>query len=240
MNGTLTGEPVDARTAASTVAPSTGAPSTGAPSTGAASTGAASTGATRTGAARTGVGTSRLAAGTTPRGRYCVRAAGPADDDAIRAFLCDLSVRSQYLRFFTVVSPPSRGLLRALTAGNPKADILLVTDADGAVIGHAMTVDAAGERAGSADVGLVVTDDWQGHGLGTVLLRLLAQRAADRGVVSLVLDVLPENSRMLGIIGRHWPDAERTRTLDSINITAPVTGAAPVPARAWAGECDAA
>ena len=236
MNGTLIGAPA----AASTIGPETVGPSTAGPSTVGPSTAGPSTGAAGAVVESPGLGTSRLAAGATPRGRYCVRAAGPADDDAIRAFLCDLSVRSQYLRFFTAVSPPSRGLLRALTAANPKADILLVTDAHGGVIGHAMTVDAAGERTGTADVGLVVTDDWQGLGLGTVLLRLLAQRAAARGVASLVLDVLPENSRMLGIIGRHWPGAERTRTLDSINITAPLTGAAPVPARAWAGGRNAA
>jgi GNAT superfamily N-acetyltransferase len=177
--------------------------------------------------------TSRLTAGATPRGLYSVRPAGPADDEAIRDFLCGLSVRTQYLRFFTAMCPPSRALLKALTAANQKADILLVTGEDGRVIGHGMTVDAAGERAGSADVGLVVTDDWQGQGLGTVLLRLLTERAADRGVTSLVLDVLPENHRMLGIVDKHWPDADRRRTLDSINITAPVTGPLPVPASTW-------
>ena len=179
------------------------------------------------------VGTGRLAAGATPRGPYSVRPAGPADDEAIRDFLCGLSVRTQYFRFFTAMCPPSRGLLRALTAANQKADILLVTGADGRVIGHGMTVDAACERTGSADVGLVVTDDWQGHGLGSVLLRLLTARAAERGITSLVLDVLPENHRMLGIVGRYWPDADRRRTLDSINITAPVTGPLPVPATTW-------
>ena len=182
----------------------------------------------------------RLAAGATPRGRYSVRPAGPADDDAIRDFLCGLSVRTQYFRFFTAMCPPSRALLKALTAANQKADILLVTGEDGRVIGHGMTVDAGGERAGSADVGLVVADDWQGQGLGTMLLRLLTARAADRGITSLVLDVLPENHRMLGIVGRRWPDADRRRTLDSINITAPVTGPLPVPATTWMSSSHAA
>jgi ribosomal protein S18 acetylase RimI-like enzyme len=177
--------------------------------------------------------TARLAAGTTARGRYCVRAAGPADDAAIRDFVCGLSVRTQYLRFFTAMCPPSRGLLKALTAGNPRADILLVTGEDGQVVGHGMAVDAAGERAGSADLGLVIADDWQGQGLGPVLLRLLEQRAAGRGITTVVLDVLPENRRMLGIVDRRWPGADRQRTPDSINITVPVTGTLPVPDPAW-------
>jgi GNAT superfamily N-acetyltransferase len=187
----------------------------------------------RTLAERPAAVTSRLAAGATPGGRYSVRPAGPDDDAAIREFLCGLSVRTQYFRFFTAMCPPSRSLLKALTAANEKADILLITGEDGRVIAHGMTVDAAGERTGSADVGLVVADDWQGQGLGTVLLRLLTGRAASRGITSLVLDVLPENHRMLGIVGRYWPDADRRRTLDAINITAPVTGGLPVPATTW-------
>jgi ribosomal protein S18 acetylase RimI-like enzyme len=185
-------------------------------------------------------GTSLLAAGATARGRYCVRPADPADDAAIREFLCGLSVRTQYLRFFTAMCPPSRGLLKALTAGHPRADILLVTGEDGQVVGHGMAVDAPGERAGSADLGLVIADDWQGQGLGPVLLRLLEQRAAARGITTVVLDVLPENRRMLGIVDRRWPAADRRRTLDSINITAPVTGALPVPGPVWRGAGHAA
>jgi ribosomal protein S18 acetylase RimI-like enzyme len=181
-----------------------------------------------------------VAAGTAPAGPYLVRPAGPADDEAIRDFLCGLSVQTQYFRFFTAMSPPSRGLLRALTAANQSADILLVTSQDGQIIGHGMVVDAAGERAGSADVGLVVADEWQGQGLGTLLLRLLTQRAADRGMAALVLDVLPENSRMLGIVERRWPDAVRTRTLDSINFTAPVASTPAVPVCTWIARRSAA
>ncbi len=181
-----------------------------------------------------------VAAGAAPAGRYLVRPAGPADDEAIRDFLCGLSVQTQYYRFFTAMSPPSRGLLRALTAGNPRADILLVTSESGQIIGHGMAVDAAGERTGSADVGLVVADDWQSQGVGTVLLRLLVQRAADRGIAELVLDVLPENSRMLGIVERRWPDAVRTRTLDSINFTAPVASTPAVPVCTWMARRSAA
>lgn len=174
-----------------------------------------------------------VAAGTAPAGLYLVRSARPADDEAIRDFLCGLSVQTQYFRFFTAMSPPSRGLLRALTAGNPRSDILLATSEEGAVIGHGMAVDGAGERSGRADIGLVVADRWQGQGLGTLLLRLLARRAADRGVTDLVLDVLPDNSRMLGIVERRWPDADRQRTLDSINFTAPVASTPAVPVCTW-------
>jgi acetyltransferase len=158
------------------------------------------------------------AAGVTAAGPYVVRTAGPEDAATIREFITGLSVETQYLRFFTVVSPPSGGILRVL-AGGPRADILIITDEHGAVIGHGMAVDADHEDRVCADIGLVIADSWQGQGLGTVLLQALVERAFRRGVSALLLEVLPGNNRMLGIISRHWPDAERRRTADAISVT---------------------
>ncbi len=144
-----------------------------------------------------------------------LRRAGPDDLPGIRAFLCGLSRRSQYLRFFAAVAPPSGGLLRAL-GGATGADVLLVTDQRGTVIGHGMAADTAIGGGTETSIGLVVGDEWQCRGIGTQVLRTLTDRAARRGVDTLVLEVLPENRLMLGIIGRRWPDAPSERTLDAI------------------------
>jgi ribosomal protein S18 acetylase RimI-like enzyme len=170
-----------------------------------------------------------LADGCVPSGRYNVRTAEPGDADLIRDFVCALSVRTQFFRFFTAVAPPSPGLLRALT-GATGADIVLVTDDSGVVVGHGMAADGmtADREAGdgqaggvhTADIGLVINDRWQGQGLGTMMLRLLTERAAERGVEALVLEVLPDNRKMLGIIERRWPHASRKRTPDAIRIVA--------------------
>ena len=164
-----------------------------------------------------------LATGTAELGGYVVRAAGPADADAIRDFVCGLSVKTQFLRFFTAVAPPSGGLLRILSGAKGNADVILITDERGLVVGHGMAVDL--EQCGtlSTDVGLVIADRWQGQGLGTTLLSLLTARATERGVTTLVLDILPTNLRMLGIITRRWPDAQRTRTADAISVRADIT-----------------
>jgi ribosomal protein S18 acetylase RimI-like enzyme len=162
----------------------------------------------------------RLLQGSAPAGRYQVRTAESDDASLIRDFVCGLSVRTQYFRFFTAVAPPSAGLLRALSGGSGRADILLVTDDSGAVVGHGMAADDQADRKHTADIGLVVADRWQGQGVGTMLLRLLTERAADRGVEVLVLEVLPDNRKMLGIIERRWPHASRKRTPDAITITA--------------------
>jgi ribosomal protein S18 acetylase RimI-like enzyme len=161
-----------------------------------------------------------LAQDSIPSGRYRVRTAEPGDGALIREFVCGLSVRTQYFRFFTAVAPPSAGLLRALSGENSRADILLVTDVCGAVVGHGMAADGQADGRHTADIGLVIADRWQGQGLGTMLLRLLTERAARRGVEALVLEVLPDNRKMLGIIERRWPHASRKRTPDAITITA--------------------
>ena len=147
-----------------------------------------------------------------------VRSASPDDADRIREFVCGLSPRSQYFRFFASVAPPSTSLLRALSGASGTADILLVTDSCGAVIGHAMAADACVAGRLESNIGLVIADDWQQRGLGTGLLSLLVGRAAERGVSTLVLDVLPANDRMRGIIRRRWPDAPIERTRDAIVI----------------------
>jgi GNAT superfamily N-acetyltransferase len=150
-------------------------------------------------------------------GSGLIRAVRPDDAARIREFVCGLSSRSQYFRFFASVAPPSTGLLRALTGETGSADILVVTDSRDAIIGHAMAADAR-TAAGRLDsnIGLVVADEWQRQGLGTTLLSLLVGRAAARGVSALVLDVLPANDRMRGIIIRRWPDAPMERTRDAL------------------------
>jgi GNAT superfamily N-acetyltransferase len=162
-----------------------------------------------------------VAGGTVAGGTGLLRQAWSEEDaERISDFVCGLSPEARYFRFFASICPPTSGLLRALSGGTG-ADILLITDATGAVIAHGMAADAAaGDRS---NIGLAVTDRWQRRGLGRLLLSTLVGRAARRGVRSLVLDVLPDNRRMLGIITRTWPDAPWERTPDAITITPSIT-----------------
>jgi len=170
-----------------------------------------------------------LAIGAVPAGRYCVRAGGPADSEAIRAFLNCLSLQTRFFRFFTAVGPTA-GLLRILSGGTPGIDVLVISDANGAIVGHGMAaeittgeVTADGRRG--IDIGLVIADSWQGQGLGTVLLRLLVARAADRGIGAVLVEVLPDNARMLGLIEQHFPLARRTWNGDAISVVADISRA---------------
>jgi len=147
-----------------------------------------------------------------------IRPAGAADCEPIKSFLAGLSDRSRYLRFFTPAAPPSSSVLRGMCATGPATDALVATE-NGVVIGHAMAVDLAGpDGVPVADIGLVVTDRWQNRGLGSRLLAAVVARAAARGARELVLEVLPENRRMLAMISRRWADVAYRFGGDSVTV----------------------
>lgn len=148
-------------------------------------------------------------------------AAEPADALRVSDFISGLSVRTQFLRFFASVAPPSSGLLRSLTGADGRADVLIAADDDGTMIGHGMAVDrTAADGTRLSDIGVVVADQWQLRGVGSALLDELTRRAAGRGTTELVMDVLPENARMLAMIERRWPRARRAYERGSVTIRA--------------------
>jgi GNAT superfamily N-acetyltransferase len=135
------------------------------------------------------------------------RGVGAADCDGMRSFLAGLSPRTRFLRFFAPASPPSPAVLRGMCGGGRTTDALVATH-DGVIVGHAMAADSVSpEGCLVSDVGVVVADGWQNRGIGAQILDLLVARAMGRGASVLVMDVLPENKRMLGMISRRWADA---------------------------------
>jgi len=147
-----------------------------------------------------------------PGGRVLIRRAGGGDLGALRDFLAGLSVRTRHLRFFTGAPPASPAMLAVLAAQRPGTDALVATW-NGVIIGHAMAVDTAGPAGpASTEIGVVVTDAWQGRGVGSGLMRALATRARVRGATTLVMEVMAENRRMLAMIAGRWPDARHDRS----------------------------
>jgi GNAT superfamily N-acetyltransferase len=144
------------------------------------------------------------------------RGAGVTDCEAIRSFVTGLSLRTRFLRFFTPASPPSSAVLRGMCGAGRATDALVGTH-DGVIVAHAMAADSVSPSGcRMADIGLVVADAWQSRGVGSEILGLLVARAAARGVSVLVMDVLPENRRMLAMISRQWADAAYEFGADSV------------------------
>jgi GNAT superfamily N-acetyltransferase len=114
------------------------------------------------------------------------------------AFLRGLSTEARLMRFLsacvdleaetdllTDVREPDRvGLIATLGAGGP-------------IVGHACYQRIGADRAEAA---VVVADEVQGRGLGTLLLRKLATTAARHGIAVFEGEALPENHRLLALV----------------------------------------
>ncbi|MEV0388607.1 GNAT family N-acetyltransferase [Nonomuraea sp. NPDC050643] len=146
-----------------------------------------------------------------------IRPVRPGDEERIRSFLAGLSLHTQTLRFFTGVSRPAPGLVRALLTLDERRDALVATTDTGEIVAHAMSF-----KGGCTDVeiAVVVADQWQGRGLGPRLVDTLLIRASVRGARTVGMDVLGENRRVLRLVRRLWPDAEMKVTSGSVAVTA--------------------
>ena len=152
-----------------------------------------------------------------PGGRILIRQAGGGDLGRLRDFLAGLSLQTRHLRFFAG-APASAAMLRILAGQRPDADALVATR-NGVIIGHAMAVDTAGTSGAAAtEIGVVVADAWQGHGVGSGLIRALTSRARARGATTLVMEVMAENRQVLAMIASRWPDARHDRSAAYVTV----------------------
>lgn len=136
-----------------------------------------------------------------------VRPARHRDSASVGEFLTGLSVDTRQRRFFNSLPYLSPVFLRRMVTVTESQLVLLALDRD-IVVGHAMAV-CAGE--GGADVGIVVTDDYQRRGIGTDLLDHLTATTAELGVTELRCDVLSENHLALDWLRRRLPGIRFTR-----------------------------
>jgi GNAT superfamily N-acetyltransferase len=150
-----------------------------------------------------------------------IRGPDSADLASLTGFFAGLSLRTRVQRFFAPITPTAAAL-RRLSGGAGNADVLIAIQ-DGAIIGHAMAADRAGPGGDTmTDFGVVVTDVWQGQGVGSALVRALITRAQARGVTSVTMDVLPSNHRVLAMIASHWTPWRTDRSADCVTVRVPL------------------
>jgi GNAT superfamily N-acetyltransferase len=130
-----------------------------------------------------------------------VRFVEPRDAEALQAFFRSLTVRSRYNRFLGAMSelPPAE-LDHFIHAGEgDRFSVIALMTIDGAeaIVGEARyAFDAS---TSSFELGLSVDDRWQGHGVGSALLKNLECRAAAFGAKRVFGDTLRSNDAMLGL-----------------------------------------
>jgi GNAT superfamily N-acetyltransferase len=131
-----------------------------------------------------------------------VREIRPDDKSRLLEHFGSLSVRSSYFRFFIPKRTFSQRDLAAFTELDFVRGVALVATVAGArverIVGLAHYVVADGVSS-SAVLACSVTDEYQGRGIGAVLLEHLLRFAREHGIDRFEADVLGDNEKMLGL-----------------------------------------
>ena len=130
-----------------------------------------------------------------------VRFVEPRDAEALQDYFRALSARSRYNRFLGAMRElPSTELDHFIHVGErDRFSVVAVMTINGVetIVGEARYGFEAG--AASFEFGVSIDDRWQGHGLGTALLKNLECRAAAFGASRLFGDTLRSNDVMIGL-----------------------------------------
>ena len=124
----------------------------------------------------------------------------PGDRERLRRAFDRLGPESRYRRFFSPVDHLTESQLDFLTDVDHHAHEALVALGGDEIRGVARYVRPAPD-APSAEVAVVVGDDWQGKGLGTQLLDRLSRAARADGVHTFTAAALADNHAIIDLLG---------------------------------------
>ena len=135
-----------------------------------------------------------------------IRPIHPEDEPLVARFHATLSERSVYLRYFHMIPFDSRiahERLARICSVDPHHETVLVAERIGGAseereilaIARLMKADQANE----GEFAVLASDRFQGHGLGTELVKCLLEIARTRGLDRVTADILAENRQMIEI-----------------------------------------
>jgi GNAT superfamily N-acetyltransferase len=89
------------------------------------------------------------------------------------------------------------------------------------------------ERPDAAEVAATVVDEWQGRGVGTLLLEVIGERARAEGITTFTASMLATNREMLDVLQGLGPFEVVDRELGCVEVEAPIAteGVSPILAR---------
>ena len=135
---------------------------------------------------------------------FTLRPIQPEDEEMLIAFHSTLSQKSVHFRYFGSISLEARidhGRLARICFSDYEREIAIVAEHG---LGAARRVVAVGRlnrlhRRNQAEFAVVVSDAWQGRGLGTHLLEKLIQIGREEKLEAITGSILRENIAMLRI-----------------------------------------
>jgi acetyl coenzyme A synthetase (ADP forming)-like protein len=126
-----------------------------------------------------------------------IRVMRPEDEIGLCALLTSLSEDSRWLRFYCLQNSAGLAAEAHREANLDHAFGLIACSGDGErVVGHAFYVAIDAERA---EIAFTIANDFQGRGLGTILLVQLAEVAAANGIKVFEAEVIASNHPMLQV-----------------------------------------
>src|SRR5882672_6359497 len=149
-------------------------------------------------------------------GSIHVRAIRPDDKQRLREHSQGLSERSIYFRFLGPKKRLTDKDLATFTELDFVARVALVAtlgkgDEEKIIgVGRYAVLQTAGDEPRSAELAFSVVDEYQNHGIGTLLLEHLLPLAREQGIRQLEAEVLGDNKAMLGVIGSSGVVSRRT------------------------------
>ena len=158
--------------------------------------------------------------------RILVRPILPEDRERLREGFVRLSARSRYRRFLTSLEHLSDRQVRDLTEVDYDDHMAWVAVDPSRPslpgLGVARYVRLAEEPA-VAEAAVTVLDEYQGKGIGTILLRMLAGSARQHGIRSFRGYVLAENAPMMDILRDLGATAVQEGPLLRVDVPIPAT-----------------
>jgi acetyl coenzyme A synthetase (ADP forming)-like protein len=167
-----------------------------------------------------------------------IRPVRPDDEPGLLAFLKGLSTESRALRFFSAavyLEAVARRVSQVDYAG--AFGLVATAGPDGQIVAHGSYdrlgpphgrggdggVGGVGDQERRAEVAFAVADDYQGRGVGTLLLGHLAEVAAANGITVFEAEVLPDNHHMVKVFRQSGFPAQVRSDADVLRVSFPTS-----------------
>ncbi len=156
------------------------------------------------------------------------RPADLGDIPKVESFMKRVSRESLRMRFMAAISLVSADVIKQLCSGDFKSSGCLLAingeDKESKVVGLGNYI--SGGNSHTAEVAFLIEDDYQGIGIGTLLLERLAGLAAANGFIEFEAEVLPDNQSMINVFKSSGFERHQVWSSDTVHIEFPVGSAA--------------
>jgi len=123
------------------------------------------------------------------------------DESGLRDMFYRLSSESIHYRFFQIIKSMPHERLQESLRVDYEADMALVVVKDATPDAELLAVAhySRDPRTNFADAAFLVQDDWQGKGIGTILVQRMMDHAKEHGIAGITADVLIQNKGMTSV-----------------------------------------